>query len=173
MNHNYRIEFEDIVLQPLDEDTSERYRILRNKPEICKWFVFQGEISAEQQLRWFANYINNPNDVMFSIFSKQHGFIGANSIYGIHDAEAEYGRLIIDPAYSGNGYGVKATHAAAMIAKYQMGLASLNLEVYSNNYAALKTYQKVGFEETGILVNKNGIQMKTMRIQLNKKICDL
>lgn len=166
MKHTYELSILGISLCPLTEETSEKYRLLRNRPDIGKWFTFREQITKIQQKIWFENYLNNHKEVMFAIFDKYGDFIGANSIYKIEEKHAEYGRLIIDPAYAGNEYGYKATYVAAIIARDQLKLGKLNLEVYSNNIPAIKTYQKVGFIETGILLDTEKQEMKTMSLEL-------
>ena len=167
MNHNISIAIDGVILRPLNESDSEKYRMLRNNPDIGKWFTFKGFISQNQQFEWYRKYLENPNEVMFSLFDEQDNFIGANSIYDIKDTDAEYGRLIIDPFFSGYGYGYKATRAAAIIAKERLGLDCLKLEVYSNNASAYKTYKKVGFVDTGIIDDSHGNKMITMQLDLN------
>ena len=144
MIHQFSIEYKGISLVPFTEEYSEKYRVLRNMPDVGKWFAYKGIIEPEQQRKWYSNYIANPNDVMFAILDFDGNFLGGNSIYDLDGmGGAEYGRLIIDPAYSGNGYGYKASYAAALIAKEQLHLKSLKLEVYENNLMARKIYQKV------------------------------
>lgn len=167
MKHSYKGTFEGMTLLPLTEITSEKYRVLRNNPEIRRWFTFNNEISKTQQKEWFNNYMKDPNDVMFAIFNGSGNFVGANSLYDIDEHSAEYGRIVIDSKYSGNGYGYKATIAAMLIARNQMDLKSIRLEVYSKNIPALNIYRKVGFEEIGEIKDSSGNSMRTMKIDLN------
>lgn len=167
MKHKYGLAYGDIYLSPLTCETSEKYRILRNHPSIRKWFRYRNEISKEQQNHWFNNYINDPSDVMFAIFNKSNEFIGANAIYNIDgNGLAEYGRIIIDPELRGRGFGYKATCAAILIARDQMNLQQLVLEVYDANQRAISIYRKCGFIETGMVCDTCGIPMKVMKIEL-------
>ena len=166
MRHTYGICHGGIALRPMDADASEKYRLLRNQKEIGKWFATKGPISREQQQEWFQRYLTNDRDVMFAVFDGQGRFIGANSIYDIDGVSAAYGQLIIDPAFGGRGYGVLATRAAALIARNQMKLERLRLEVYAENLAAVKTYQKVGFTEKGTAAAPDGAAMLRMELEL-------
>ncbi len=167
MTHQFSIHYKGLSLVPLTEEYSECYRVLRNMPEVGKWFTYKGIIEPEQQSKWFFNYLMKPNDIMFAILDSEGNFIGGNSIYDIEGKGiAEYGRLIINPKYSGKGYGYKATYAAALIAKDQLKLKTLKLEVYENNLAAFRTYKKVGYMETGFTNDKNGAVMRTMELKL-------
>lgn len=168
MEHTFENEYMGIRLRPLDLICSEKYRILRNTPNIGNWFAFKDKITYGQQVKWYKAYLANPNDVMFSVFDSYGNFIGGNSVYNIDfvDGTAEYGRLVIDPRFSGNGYGCKATVAAAMVAKKDLGLHKLVLEVYQDNIPAVKTYSSVGFEKTSVFKDAGGLQMVKMELGL-------
>lgn len=150
MNHKYFEEWDPIILLPLTEATSEQYRQLRNMENIRKYFVSTSEISEKQQKEWFQNYLKNEEDIMFSIHLKdrERTFVGANAVYHISRSkkEGEYGRIAIMPQYAGKGIGYAATMAVCSLAKKNLGLERLILEVYHNNVAAIKVYKKVGFE---------------------------
>ncbi len=167
MRHEYKIKYEDIQLLPLDSVAGEKYRQLRCNPDVRKWFTYKGTISAQQQKEWFEKYLENPRDVMFALYDESGAFLGCNSIYDIdEDGSAEYGRLIVDPAFSGKGYGYKATCAAVKIAKDCLKLKKLRLEVYNNNYAAIKTYKKAGFTESGLTKDNQDNTMLLMEMSL-------
>ena len=59
---------------------SESYRILRNKPEIRKWFYSNSVISADEQRLWFENYLHKDNEIMFSIIYRNFFAGGVESI---------------------------------------------------------------------------------------------
>ena len=60
--------FEDIVLKSLEQKNIEDLRILRNKKENRKCFIYQNEITREEQEKWYKNYLKKENDIMFSAF---------------------------------------------------------------------------------------------------------
>lgn len=161
MEHNYSIEWNSVILFPLNEQTSEKYRILRNNKNIHKWFFHSSEISELQQKEWFETYKNREDDIMFSIHlnDEKRTFIGANAIYAIQEEDkmAEYGRVIIDPQFTGRGFGYSATLAACIFAKNVLKLNKLVLEVYKENIAALNMYRKAGFKHSGMMSGENNI----------------
>lgn len=150
MRHEYRSELEDINLVPMTIEDSEKYRIIRNVPDIRKWFGYSGEISIEDQQRWFLDYLERTDTIMCSAYWRGE-FVGGNSLYNINTVlkSAEYGRIVVDKKYTGNGFGYKMTLAMLYIAKEQLGLKEVHLEVYSNNIPAIKLYKKSGFKEIG------------------------
>lgn len=169
MNHNYSVEWGPVILLPMTAETSERYRQLRNKIEIRKWFVTSSEISEQQQYEWFQNYLKDDNDIMFSIHSNtdDQTFLGANAIYRIQNDKkiAEYGRLAILPQFSGQGIGFAATMAACAITKAVLRLEKLHLEVYKDNIAAVNIYRKAGFQ-----LNCQSSTVKGSILHMQKKI---
>lgn len=165
MEHNFSIRAEKVWLVPMEGDDFESYRLLRNRPENRKWFLYSQEISSEAQCKWARNYRENPRELMFSIYDLDRNFIGGNSIYHLDDGrtQGEYGRLVIDKNLVHEpGYGVFSTNAVIRIAKYMLNLEKLELEVLADNIAAIKTYQKCGFSSVGEknLCNRNLICME-------------
>lgn len=147
MEHNLTITYEDIILEPLTLEYAMKYKELRNREENRKWFVYNKEISDEQQKSWYAEYLCNKNDIMFAILNSNKEFIGCNAIYNINNEErtAEYGRLLVDYNKYHGGYGYKATMAALKIAFDMLEVQEIRLEVFKNNMYAIPIYEKCGF----------------------------
>ena len=59
MFHNLINHFEDIVLQPLEEKDIENLRLLRNKDENRRCFLYQEIISKENQKKWYEKCISH------------------------------------------------------------------------------------------------------------------
>lgn len=164
MKHEFQTNFADIELIPMSKEDSEKYRLLRNLPEVRNCFENNAVISAEEQLVWFENYLEKSDEIMFAVY--QMGvFLGCNSLYRIDYVlkVAEYGRIVIDKQFSGNNYGYKATMAAIKIAKEQLKLKEIYLEVYKDNIPAIISYRKVEFEEVEELKDCQGRKMLRMR----------
>ena len=83
MTHNFQNEFEDIVLKPLEQKNIEDLRNLRNKEENRKCFIYQKEITKEEQENWYKKYSEKEEDLMFSAFLKENEeyyYIGSSGI---------------------------------------------------------------------------------------------
>lgn len=166
MFHNFTAKHEDVVLQPMTIEDSEKYRRLRNQNEIRCWFETQIIISEEAQRNWFLSYLKKSSDLMFSIYHTDGVFIGGCSLYKIESGgTAEFGRLIIAPEFRGNGFGRKATTATLEIAK-KIGLQSVHLEVFADNQTAIRTYCAAGFMANGKTIWVNDKQMIKMVVQI-------
>ena len=153
-----------VRLAPLTEEGAEKMRLLRNRHRDC--FVYSGEISAEAQKKWFEAYREKPDDHMFSVFSRESGaWIGAVGLYDVRGDEAEFGRLLIDREAAGTGgFGVDATLAVCRIGFEQLHLQRIVLEVYADNIAAIKTYEKAGFRRFGEAEDTEGRSMLCMEL---------
>ena len=126
---------------------SESYRILRNKPEIRKWFYSNSVISADEQRLWFENYLHKDNEIMFSIIYRNF-FAGGGGIYHIDSIQksAEIGRIVVDKTVAvERGVGKNAILAASQLA-FQLGIKTLYANIYADNIASQKAFKGAGFD---------------------------
>lgn len=149
MKHDYSIECEHIILIPMDEQTSECYRKLRNREDNRNFFFNSAIIEREQQKKWFQNYLNKQSEYMFAAFLKEKmEFVGGIGIYDIDLSRktAEVGRIIIDRNLAaGKGYGTEAIKGVCSIAKDKLNLEETYAYIYSANSASTKAFFKAGF----------------------------
>ncbi|RKJ43700.1 N-acetyltransferase [bacterium 1XD8-76] len=147
MEHTYKIENKNIILRPMTEEDSEKYRQLRNIPAVKNCFFQSEEITKNAQMEWYRNYLLKEGEYMFSIRNKENLFIGCLGIYNVDktNQSAEFGRIAILPEFCMGGYGTEATSAATKVAKFDLGLKRLFLYVKKSNAPAVKTYLNAGF----------------------------
>ena len=177
MDHTISGSFGAISIQPLRLGEIETLRLIRNREEIRACFFCSSIISAEEQQTWYAGYLKEPNDYMFSIFSKKTGdWIGAAALYNVDEAkgQAEFGRLLITPDCKERGLGKATVRGVCSIGFAQLGLGSIYLEVFEANRPAFTCYTHVGFH-TVCRSERNGYQtllMKLSRDCFNPAIAD-
>lgn len=163
MNHTFFEEGEQISLYPLKMEELEKMRALRNRSRHS--FVTSKEITGEEQRRWYESYLNRENDYLFSVYYRE-SWIGAVSIYDVDPIEekAEFGRLMIDREAAGaGGLGAEATKTACQIAFQQLGIKTIELEVYADNIPAQITYLKSGFVPEELFLDGEGRKMLRMK----------
>lgn len=157
MKHDYSIECEHIVLVPMDEQTSELYRKLRNREDNREFFFNSAVIEKEQQIKWFHSYLEKKEEFMFAIlFRETMKFIGGIGIYDINFEQqtAEVGRIIVDRnVAAGKGYGTEAIKGIVEIARDKLGMEEVCAYIYRTNIASVKAFFKAGFSES-IVENK-------------------
>ena len=152
MKHNFNGRFEDIVLKPIEKENIETLRILRNRDENRKCFIYQNKILEEEQKKWYKEYLEKENDIMFSAFIKEdlEVPIGYVALYDIDKdtKKCEFGRIIVDRGrIFKKGTGYQITKCLCEIGFKKLGMDIIYLEVFSDNIPALKTYLKAGFIE--------------------------
>lgn len=164
MNHNYKILRDDFMLRPLGLEDLDDLRKWRNTDTIRKWFVDQSLITSSQQSNWYTNYLKKENDLFFIIVDMKITLrpVGALSLYNIDHVskKAEFGRFMIgDPAARGIGLGKKALESICEFSRETLCLDTLYLEVLSDNEAAIKVYDSVGFKIVNGFNSRNTIKM--------------
>lgn len=148
MDHTFTESYERIILKPLSTSGAEQMRILRNQNSNC--FFNQTYISEKKQIEWYQTYLITQDDYMFSAFlTTTNQWVGAVGIYHVDKSDSccEFGRLMIDhSATAERGLGVDTTLAACHFAFHQLDLSTVFLEVFQDNFAAVRTYERAGFQ---------------------------
>lgn len=171
MNHAYVIQTERLRLRQLELSDLELVLLWRNDPEIRRWFFNGTPITWEQHRNWYARYLENETDIAF-IADDVTGLyepVGIAALYQI-DAErgrAEFGRLMVGNARAkGKGYGLEVVNAICGFGFRQLGLNEIDLGVFEQNAAAIKIYEKAGFQTVGALSSEQGpVRIMSMRSQ--------
>ncbi len=162
MKHSFSMTLDHIELRPLEIGEIEQMRILRNQAR--QYFVCSEEISKIAQAAWYEKYLSAPGDYMFSIYYQQQ-WIGAAALYNAANGAAEFGRLVIDRTKTDRGgLGVQVTRAVCKFGFEELGLIRIYLEVFENNLAARKTYERAGFRYTERTIEKSGCRMAEMEL---------
>jgi len=140
---------DSINVRELLKEDIEFLRVLRNKDVNRKNFIYQKEISSEDQQLWFESYSKNTQDHMYSVVrNSDDSLIGFAALYNMKELEAEFGRLIVDKEkYNQPGLGKLILRHLIDIAKVQFHLNKLKLDVFADNIPALKIYEQCGFKE--------------------------
>ena len=143
-----------VFLRPLREaDVNDRYLSWLNDGEVTK-FLEAGTfpVTAQELREFYQNVSKSRTDVLFAIVDKKTdlhiGNIKLGGINWIHRF-ADLGIMIGDKQYWSKGYGQEA---CSLLLKYAFGTLNLNkvtLGVYGNHTAAIRTYEKAGFQIEG------------------------
>jgi RimJ/RimL family protein N-acetyltransferase len=143
-----------IRLRLLEERDLSRTLTWRNQDHVRRWFFASDRLTPEQHAGWFARYMERDDDFVFIIEDTHGGVrpIGQAAIYNIDwlRRTAEFGRLMIGEAdAAGRGLARAATAALVDLARDQLGLCDLYLEVIPSNFRAIRVYESCGFEAAG------------------------
>ncbi len=154
MKHQLTQTWGRVRLEPLAQADLEPARLLRNQNRDC--FLDTREISPAGQECWFAGYLENPAECMFSVY-RQEAWIGTAALFRMEETEAECGRFMIDKtAAPERGMGRETVEAVCRIGFGQLGLIRLYLSVYEDNLPAVNCYRSAGFRVYGHFQDARG-----------------
>lgn len=143
-----------VTLRALTEDHTSLIVRWRNNPEVSRNLYTQTEITESSHLRYFHAQVATGCCAQFVIYiNESMKPIGSVFLKNIdtQSHKAEYGIFIGEDEARGRGYG---SEAARLIIQYGFHLLNLNriyLSVFSENHAAISSYEKVGFHQEGQL----------------------
>lgn len=124
-------------------------------PEVMRWMDDTYPQSVERVHTWLTERPRNSyGDVLFGIEALADGML--IGLVSLTDADPEKGIAKLDiyvgeKAYWGRGYATDAVRTACRYGFEDMRLHKVTLTVVTENHAARKAYEKVGFVEEGRL----------------------
>jgi RimJ/RimL family protein N-acetyltransferase len=137
---------------------------VRNKdlPQLWKWINDRDQVLfnaayrpvAESQHRtWFEAVAKRSDMVLFGIALKTGKLIGTCQLHSISPVHrsAELQIRIGEVHQRGRGYGTEAVQLLLRFGFEDLNLNRIYLHVFSDNVAALRTYEKCGFSQEGML----------------------
>lgn len=149
-----RIEGSQIILRPIKYEDTDRIVKWRNSERVRSRFIYRKPFTVESHCHWIETMVNTGKAVQFMICEKD-GMRPVGSVYfrdiDREKKEAEYGIFLGEDDALGKGYGTEAGVLAVEHAFSRMGLERLILRVFTDNEAAVRSYQRAGFKEEKIL----------------------
>lgn len=89
-----------IDLAPLDEEYLSDVVRMRNHPKMMYYFNQERELTLDDQMEWYYNYLKRSDDIYWVIKNKDGKVIGTNRLYDIKSDRCEQGSLMVDEAYA-------------------------------------------------------------------------
>ncbi len=163
--HNLRsglvcIKGEKVEFRILNRENIKTLVNWRNDPEVAYWatggdpkYEFRSEEEANRDLSWHMENSSMLDGYQFAIFTHDGKFIGTADYREVDHVKRSctVGITIGDQNYWGKGYG---TDALSVLAEYlfnRLNLRRIQLDTWSGNDRAIKSYKKCGFQVEGIL----------------------
>mgnify|MGYP001032018667 CR=1 FL=1 len=111
------------ALIPIMEKDFEDIIRLRNR-EKNRYFLNQKiNLTLEQQIVWYQDYLGRENDIYWGIWKDCDTFIGTIRIYNIQESECEEGSCIVDEEYAKEApYAVEAKYLLTKYAFDTLGI---------------------------------------------------
>lgn len=140
---------ERTILKPMSEQDAESIVKWRNDDEVLKNLFLQKKITIEDHMNWFEKYQTDETRMEWVIHLKEGqvriGTIGLSSIDYVNHS-AEYGILIGEKEYWGQGYAFEVSQAILDFGYTNLKLDLIYLNVFETNIGAIKLYEKLGFK---------------------------
>jgi RimJ/RimL family protein N-acetyltransferase len=129
---------------------------LLNDPEVLKYLEsgIPYPLTLNEELKWFESISAFKDTYRFAIETLEDGqFIGDCGINSIDwkNSVASVVIFIGNKNYLGKGYGTDAMKTLLDFIFMEMNLNKVRLNVYSFNERAVKSYEKCGFKQEGVL----------------------
>jgi RimJ/RimL family protein N-acetyltransferase len=142
----------DVQLAPLSVEHAERMYRWMCDPEVSKNIGLRSEPSLEKTISWIHNQLQDTHSRPFAVLL-QNDHVG-NVVLDQIDSYLESARLSIyigEPTARRSGVGLTAIYQALFEGFMQDNLYKIWLTVHTRNFAAIKTYSRLGFQLEGIL----------------------
>lgn len=152
MKHNYYANYKNVRLRPLAWDDIEQLRIWRNDSSKTQYLRKLKMITPEMQAKWYENYLDNQDEVIFAIVETEelNRIVGSVALYNFNGSEAEVGKIQIgDEEAHGKGFGKVSLVMAMLIGFRKLGLSKIVGAVHRDNIAAHKNDMQIGFQIVG------------------------
>ena len=149
-----KIEGKQIYLRPITMEDTDRIVSWRNQDRVRHNFIYQKLFTKESHENWMHTQVETGHVVQFIICEKNNDRpVGSVYFRDIdHDnKKAEYGIFIGEADAAGRGIGSETARLAADYARDVLKLHKLMLRVFADNTAAVRSYEKAGFEKEALL----------------------
>lgn len=145
---------EKIYLRPMTPEDTDRIVEWRNNPRVRKNFIYQKPFTRQGHLAWVENRVNTGEVIQFIICEKETdrpvGSVYFRDINGEHH-RAEYGIFIGEDDAVGRGIGSETCRLACAYGFEAEKWHKITLRAFSDNKAALRSYEKAGFVQEAYL----------------------
>ncbi len=144
---------EPVFLRPLERTDTEDIVRWRNSEQVKKNLFTQTDLTPAQHLHYYETVVCSGKCRQYIIVTADDArkAIGTVFLKNIDPAgkTAEFGIFIGEAAYRGKGLSASATRQILKVAFLELLLEEVTLSVVEDNLPARKSYERVGFQETG------------------------
>ena len=149
-----RLESERLYLRPLSEDDAPVLHQMAKDEEIRYMTGTKSQFSLKQIKTHISKIKSDSSRYDFAVCLKDTDqMIGDLSILDIDldNKKAGFRISLTSVSLTGKGYGSEAIKTVLLFVFNQLHLNRLQLEVYSHNLRGIRTYEKLGFVQEGVL----------------------
>ncbi len=156
MNIDIRADGEQVLLRSFDSSLiTETYLSWFQDNKVNQYLMEQGSRTTLNDIRMYVDSLQKSSEDHFlAIFFRENEKHIGNVRIGPIDSitkKCRYGMLIGDINYHRKGIGTEVVKVASDICFKTLGMQKIYLEVFENNYAAVRIYEKNNFITEGLL----------------------
>ena len=136
----------EVALRPLTEGDTALVVAWRNLPEIHSQLFSPRPPTEEEHRAWFARYQQRQDrrELVIELEGRPVGTIGLANL-DLGDGRGDYGIALGVPEARGRGVALRASRLLLEFGFEVLGLQTIRLELWSDNLAARKLYDRLGF----------------------------
>ena len=150
------IEGRHVILRPITGADTEDIVRWRNDPEVQKFFIFREPFTAEMHINWLNTKVDTGKVIQYMIVDKADGR-SVGSVYfkdvDLQNSSAEYGIFIGESSARGRGLGSETAKLFTDFAFEKLKLHRISLRLISGNRAAMRSYERAGFDVEGVFAD--------------------
>jgi len=145
---------EKIYLRPIEAEDAKFLSRGENEPIVRESLFLALPVSLTTEQEKIEQYIKSKEAIVLIIVEKETDKpVGGTAFFRIDyiSRAAIFYLVILDPAYWSKGFGTEATQLMVDYAFKTLNLNRIQLHVCAENAPAIKIYQRVGFQQEGVL----------------------
>ncbi len=142
-----------IYFRPVEPGDTKRYQRWINDPGTWVNMLSYKPVSEEAERQALQQFTSDPYSAAFAVVLREGDLhIGGVGLHHIHprNRSAQFGIMIGETAYRGQGYGTEATRLMLRYAFETLNLHRVELGVYAINPAGIRAYENCGFVREGV-----------------------
>lgn len=167
-----------VILRAIEESDIKQLSKWINDREITQFLTVCIPLSEKEEKNWYEDMLKKKEQeksIALGIADKKtKKLIGDISLEKVNwiNRNSELGIFIGEKAYWGKGYGTEAVKLMLKLAFEDLNLHKVYLDVYDFNKRAIKSYEKCGFKQEGMLrehIYKEGKYRDVLTMGITKK----
>lgn len=149
------VEQPDVKLRPFSWEQAQEYLQWVNDPQIAHWLTRSLPVTELEHRGWYESIVKRQDAVVFSVMTPEGYYVGNVWLWGVHPVHrhAEL-RIVLGPKAKGKGLGTTACQALLRFAFEELNLNKVFLYVLAHNEAAVRCFEKAGFQREGLLAQE-------------------
>jgi len=143
---------QSVTIRPISEEDTDLVIKWRNNLRVRGHFVFRERFTRDLHENWLKEKVGRGLVIQYIIcIGEECDPVGSVYFSNVKKDSAEYGIFIGEDSAVGRGVGTKAGRLLLKEGFERYGFREIFLRVFTDNLAAIKSYEKLGFKTSETL----------------------